>query len=259
MLLVAAACSAKSNGREVRVAAASDLAKAFEEVGKEFKARTGITPKFTFGSSGLLAKQIEQGAEYFLFAAANKRFAQHPVTAGRCDAASAKLYARGRVVVWTPSGIAAPAKLEDLTHERFKRIAIANPDHAPYGAAAKQALEKLGLWAQLEDRVVLGDNVQSTMLYARDRNAEAAIVALSLALVTDGGAFLPIDQSLHDPLDQQLVVCGSGEEAAAARKLAEFIGSREGREIMTRYGFLLPDEQMPNVTGRPAEAARGQN
>lgn len=242
--LVLAGCSGKSSGRTVRVAAASDLAKAFEEVGKEFLAKTGITPLFDFGSSGLLAKQIEQGAPYYLFAAANAEFAQKTVQVGRCDGASAKLYARGRVVVWTPSGVDPPKKLEDLAEARFAKIAIANPDHAPYGKAAKQALEKAGVWSKIEERVQLGSDVQTTMLYARRNEVQAAVVALSLAVVTDGGTSLKIDPSLHEALDQQMVVCGAGEEADAARQFAEFIGSREGREIMTRYGFLLPGENM---------------
>jgi len=241
-----ASCSkggGSDDGRKVRVAAASDLARAFEEIGKAFKARTGITPEFNFGSSGLLAKQIEQGAPYFLYAAANKDFVTQVLKSGRCDASTARFYARGRVVVWTRKGVEAPATLEDLTSDRFKRIAIANPDHAPYGVAARQALQKTGLWPKLEDRIVLGENVLATMLYARDGNADAAIVALALAVVTDGGEFLQIPPSLHDPLDQQLVVCGTGPEADAARKLAEFIGSKDGREIMTRYGFILDDDQ----------------
>jgi len=239
-----AGCSSKSAPRKVRIAAAADLAKAFDELGKEFEAKTHIAPEFNFGSSGLLAKQIEQGAPFFLFASANKGFADQVVKAGRCDGASAKMYARGRIVVWTPSGGPTPVKLEDLARPEFTRIAIANPEHAPYGRAAKQALEKAGVWSQIESRIVFGDNVQATMLYAKERNVEAAVVALSLAVVTDGGAFLKIDPALHDPLDQQLVVCGNGEEADAARQFAEFVGSREGREVMTRYGFLLPGEQL---------------
>jgi len=242
MALALLACSSKSGERTVRVAAASDLAKAFEEIGKEFEARTKIKPLIDFGSSGLLSKQIEQGAPYFLFAAANKSFTERVVEAGRCDGASAKLYARGRIVVWTPSGVAAPVKLADLADARFARIAIANPDHAPYGLAARQALEKAGVWSAIESRIKLGPDVQTTMLYARRNEVDAAIVALSLAVVTDGGSFLKIEADLHDPLDQQMVVCGNGEEADAARQLAEFIASREGREIMTRYGFLLPGE-----------------
>lgn len=244
LVVAAAGCSKQSSQRKVRIAAASDLAKAFDELGKEFTSRTGIVPEFNFGSSGLLAKQIEQGAPYYLFAAANKVYVDQVVAAGRCDATSAKMYARGRVVVWTPTGVPAPVKLEDLGEPRFKRIAIANPDHAPYGVAARQALEKLGLWSRVESRIVLAENVLATMLYARERNAEAAVVALSLAVVSDGGAYLPIDPALHDALDQQLVVCGNGEEADAARQFATFINSREGREVMTRYGFLLPDEKL---------------
>ena len=241
MLAVLAACSSKSSGgKKVRIAAASDLQKAFTELGKEFEARERITPEFTFGSSGLLSKQIEQGAPYFLFAAANQEFADAAIRSGRCDAASARLYARGRIVVWTPSGGPAPVQLADLAKPEFKRVAIANPEHAPYGRAAKQALEKIGVWGQIEPKVVLGDNISATMLYAKERNVEAAIVALSLAVVTDGGTSLPIDPGLYEPLDQKLVVCGTGEEAEAARKFAAYIDSREGRELMARYGFQRP-------------------
>ncbi len=244
LLAATAGCSSKNSNRKVRIAAASDLSRAFDELGKEFTSRTGITPEFNFGSSGLLAKQIEQGAPYFLFAAANRSFADQVVNAGRCDGRTAKLYARGRIVVWTPSTTLAPAKLTDLVDPRFRRIAIANPEHAPYGKAAKQALEKAGVWPQIESRIVLAENVQATMLYARKGDADVALVALSLAVVTDGGAFLPIDESMHDPLDQELVVCGTGDEAEAAHQFAEFVSSREGREVMTRYGFLLPDETL---------------
>lgn len=243
VLLVAVGCSKGSSENKVRVAAAADLGRAFVEIGKEFKARTGITAEFNFGSSGLLAKQIAQGAPYYLYAAANKDFVTQVLKSGRCDPSTARFYGRGRIVVWTKNGVQAPVRLEELADPRFKRIAIANPEHAPYGHAAKQALQKAGLWEQLENRIVLGENVQATMLYARDGNADAAIVALSLAVVSDGGSYLRIDPSLHDPLDQQLVVCGNGREADAARQLSEFIASREGREIMTRYGFVLPDEK----------------
>jgi len=235
-----AACSSKSGDRTVRIAAASDLQRAFTELGTEFKTRTGITPEFNFGSSGLLAKQIEQGAPYFLFASANKAFADKVVKAGRCDGATARLYAQGRIVVWTAPGKKAPTSLAELANPEFKRIGIANPDHAPYGVAAKQALEKAGVWTQIQDRIVLGENIQAAMLIAKNGDVDAAVVALSLAVVADGGASLKIDPALHAPLDQQLVVCGKGAEADDARKFADFVTSREGREVMSRYGFQLP-------------------
>jgi molybdate transport system substrate-binding protein len=240
VVLVGAACSGKSNERTVRVAAASDLSRAFAEVGKEFTSKTGIQPIFDFGSSGLLAKQIAQGAPFALFAAANREYVDQAVASGHCDGKSITPYARGRVVVWTPNGVAAPAKLEDLTDARFEHVAIANPDHAPYGHAAKQALERAGLWSRLEGRIVIADSVQATMQYAQAHTVQASLVALSLAVVTDGGSFLPIEASLYDPLEQSLVVCGTGEQADAARQLVAFLASSAGREIMTRYGFTLP-------------------
>ncbi|MDQ3366605.1 MAG: molybdate ABC transporter substrate-binding protein [Myxococcota bacterium] len=243
LVLLLASCSSKSSGRVVRVAAAADLSRAFPELAKEFQSKTGIEVELTFGSSGLLSKQIAQGAPFTMFAAANKEFVTKVIEAGRCDAATARLYGRGRIVVWTARGASAPTKLEDLLEPRFRRIALANPEHAPYGVAGKQALEKLGIWAKLESRIVLAENVQATMLYARDGNADAAIVALSLAVVSDGGAYLPIDPNWHTPLDQQLVVCGKGREAEDAKQFADFVGSKEGREVMTRYGFVLPVDQ----------------
>jgi molybdate transport system substrate-binding protein len=243
LLALLVACSTKPHGKTVRIAAAADLARAFEQVGKAFQKKTGIAPQFDFGSSGLLAKQIEEGAPDFLFAAANKDYAEQVVKAGRCDATSERIYARGRIVVWCPTGTPAPAKLEDLVDPRFKKVAIANPEHAPYGRAAKQALEKAGVWDQIQNKLVLGENVQATMQYARSGAVDASVIALSLAMVSEGGSFMPIDLSQHDPLEQMMVVCGTGEEAEAAHKFLDFVTSPDGREVMGRYGFLPPDDK----------------
>jgi len=243
LALALVACSSHSAHKTVRIAAASDLANAFEEVAKVFEQKTGITPIYQFGSSGLLSKQIASGAPFFLFAAANKSYADDVVASGRCDGKSMREYARGRIVVWSPTGVVAPTQLADLADARFERIAIANPEHAPYGKAAKQALEKAGLWDKIEPKVILGDSVQATMQYAQKRSVQASIVALSLAEVTDGGNTLKVDPSLYDPLEQEMVVCGNGEEADSARRFADFIMSPDGREVMTRFGFSLPNEQ----------------
>jgi molybdate transport system substrate-binding protein len=240
-LLLVGGCGGKKSGRKVRIAAASDLQAAFLEVGKEFTAKTKIAPEFQFSSSGLLAKQIEQGAPYFLFASANKEFTEQVAKSGRCDAQTKQLYARGRIVVWTAPHEPAPKTLDDLARPEFAKIAIANPEHAPYGLAARQALQKAGVWDRVAPRMVLGENVSATMLFAKNGDVDAAIVALSLAVVTKGGSTLPVDPALHEPLDQQLIVCGTGSESDDARQFAAFLASREGREIMTRYGFTLPE------------------
>lgn len=239
ILAVGLAGCGKSGDRTLRVAAASDLRAAFEDIGKAFEAKTQIKPQFDFAASGLLAKQIEQGAPYSLYAAANKDFVDQVVKAGVCDGGTAQLYARGHLVLWTAdAGIKSIAELAD---PRFKKISIANPDHAPYGKAAKQALEKAGLWAQLEGKIVLAENVQAAMQYAKRRDTDAALTALSLA-IESGGKYVEIDPATYAPLDQTLVVCGQGEMTGAAKQLADFILSAEGHSIMRRYGFLLPGE-----------------
>lgn len=241
-LLVAVAvfaCSPKPTGRTVRVAAAADLTRAFEELGKAFEAKTRIRPLFTFDSSGSLAQRIDQGAPFFLFASASKQFVDEVVAHGGCDASSVQSYARGHIVVWVADGIEAPKSLGELAEPRFKRVAIANPETAPYGKAAKQALQRAGVWDKLAGRVKYGENIQATMQFAKTGAVDAAIVARSLAVATDGGASLAIDEALHEPIDQQLVLCGSGQEAEAARQLAGYIASPEGHEVMTRYGFVV--------------------
>jgi molybdate transport system substrate-binding protein len=219
----------------IRVAAASDLAKAFAEVGGAYEKKTGNKIMFDFGSSGLLAKQIEQGAPFQLYAAANKAFAEQVVKAGKCDASTLALYSRGRVVLWSKNG--APAKLEDLADPKYARIGIANPDHAPYGKAAKQAMEKAGIYDKVKDRLVLAENVQAAMTYAKEGSVDVSFAALSLAIANDVKGYLAIEPDLHEPLEQTLVVCGKGAETEAAKQLATFIVGDEGRAIMERFGF----------------------
>jgi molybdate transport system substrate-binding protein len=230
---------------KITVAAAADLTNAFGDLAKAFTAKTGIAVETQFGASGALAKQIEQGLPVQLFAAANRNFVDQVVKAGKCDGATARSYARGRVVVWTPSKIAPPKTLDDLADARFTKIAIANPETAPYGKAAKAALEKSGVWPKIESRIVLGENVQATLTYAVKGNVDAALVALSLAVATEGGTYLPVDPELHAPLDQALVVCGSGPAADDAKQLADFIMSPEGHGLMNHYGFLQAGEALP--------------
>jgi molybdate transport system substrate-binding protein len=234
-------------GEPLRVAAAADLAFAFKDVGLEFEKTTGKHVDFTFGSTGLLAKQIKEGAPYDIFAAANVSFVDEVVASGACITGTQQLYAKGRIVLWSAREDALPKSLDELRDPKYAKIAIANPEHAPYGRAARQAMTKTGVWATAEPRAVYGENVQQTMMFAQSGNADVAVIALSLAIVSKG-YYLTIDQELHDPLDQALVVCKGGAKglkANEARSFVEFVGSDAGRAIMKRYGFLLPGESLP--------------
>lgn len=229
----------------IRVAAASDLALAFEELGELFEQETGQAVTFSFGSTGLLAKQIREGAPFDVFAAANVSFVEQLVASGACDGSTQAPYARGRIAVWTKrGGVTPPKTLEELGDSRFRRVAIANPEHAPYGLAAKQALERVGLWRSLEPRLVMGENVRQTLQFAETGNVEAAIVALALVVHDRDDPWLLIDEELHQPIDQALVVCTRGARRAGGEAFARFVNSERGRALMRRYGFLLPGEKL---------------
>lgn len=234
-------------GEPLRVAAAADLALAFTEVGKAFEASSGKKVEFSFGSTGLLAKQISEGAPYDVLAAANVSYVDDVVRSGACLDETRALYARGRIVLWSSDRSKLPTGIEGLTDPRLVKIAIANPEHAPYGLAAKQALTKAGVWASVEPRAVYGENVQQTLMFAQSGNADVAVVALSLAVTLPGG-YVAIDPALHEPLDQTIVVCkggSSGGKPNEARAFVSYVGSEPGRAIMRKYGFLLPGEALP--------------
>jgi len=249
-LLLTAACDKPGGGsgtrtpdRPIRVAAAADLGFAFKDLGAAYEKKTGQKVDFSFGSTGLLAKQIAEGAPFDVFAAANVSFVDEAIKSGQCLADTKERYAQGRIVVWTKDKTDKPPTLADLGQGRFAKIGVANPEHAPYGRAAREALMATGQWDAVKPKAVYGENVQQTLVYAQTGNADASIVALSLATVS-GGSYSPIDPALHAPLDQALVVCKGGGHADRARGFVAFVGSPEGRAIMSRYGFLLPGESV---------------
>jgi molybdate transport system substrate-binding protein len=256
------ACSKPDGARShepLRIAAAADLALAFKDIGEAFQRATGQAVELSFGSTGLLARQIAQGAPYDVFAAANVSFVDDVVRAEACSGDTKRLYAQGRLVMWAADKAHLPASVADLRSGRFVKIALANPEHAPYGLAAQQAMTRAGVWAEVKPRAVYGENVQQAMMFAQSGNAEVAIVALSLALHA-GGAYVPIDAALHEPLDQALVVCNGGgarKKAREARAFVDFVTSEAGRAIMRKYGFLLPGEALPALASPaiPAPAA----
>jgi molybdate transport system substrate-binding protein len=250
ILLVTGCHKEAPSPQPLRIAAAADLAFAFKDIGEAFEKKTGRKVTFSFGSTGLLAKQITEGAPFDIFAAANESFVDDVVKSGACLGDSKELYATGRVVMWTKKGAEhKPAALSDLSRAEFAKIAIANPDHAPYGRAAKQAMQKAGVWDAVSSRVVYGENVQQTLQFAQTGNAEVSIVALSLATVSDGD-YVVIDPAMHDRLDQAMVVCKGAPGTrltAVGRDFERFVSSEEGRGVMRRYGFLLPGESPPQA------------
>lgn len=227
--------------RPLRVAAAADLKFAFEDMGKAFEAKTQQRVSFSFGSTGLLAKQLAEGAPFDVFAAANESFVDEVVKSGQCAADTKVPYAEGRIVVWGKDPSVKPPSIAELGEARVVKLGIANPEHAPYGRAAEQAMRKAGVWEPTKKKLVYAENVQQALTYTQTGNTEFSVVALSLAVVS-GGAFTPVDSSLHEPLRQAMVVCKGGNGNTRGKSFAAFVGSPEGRDIMKRYGFLLPGE-----------------
>lgn len=239
-----ASSSTGGTGRGITVAAASDLRFAFEEVGARFTEETGVEVTFSFGSSGQLREQIINGAPFDLFASADTDFVDAVIDAGRGDPDTKADYGIGRIALWSPSGIELPSTVEDLAGPRYRRIAIANPTHAPYGAAAEQALASAGVLGEVRDRLVLGENISDTLRIAQSGNADVAVVALSLVIAADD-RYVLVDDALHEPLRQALVVTATGQRGDDARELSAFLAGPTGREIMVRYGFALPGDALP--------------
>jgi len=227
---------------EITVAAAADLQFAFTDIAEQYELLTGRKVTLVFGSTGQLVQQIENGAPFDLVAAANISYVNQLVDHGLAVPESAALYARGRIVlaVNTKSGIEA-VKLEDLLSDDIHHIAIANPEHAPYGLAARQALESRGLWEQIKPKLVYGENVRQALQFIQTGDAEVGIISLSVANVPEI-TWTFIDESLHSPLDQALAILTACKNPDVAGDFIKFINGENGRPIMRQYGFLLPDE-----------------
>ncbi len=245
-LLLISGCGSRvdnnSDKNVLYIAAASDLAGAFEEVGRSFEQATGIRTVFNFGSTGMLTKQIENGAPLDIFAAANIQFIDQLERKGLIIPDTKALYARGRITIWMRGGsLLQIERLEELARVEIERVAIANPDHAPYGLAAREAMEAAGVWEAVKPKCVFGENVRQTLQYAESGNVDVAIVALSLSLQSNGRWIL-IPEELHRPLDQALAILKSTTRERQARRFIEFLNGPQGRPIMRKYGFVLPGE-----------------
>ncbi|MEP6742897.1 MAG: molybdate ABC transporter substrate-binding protein [bacterium] len=228
---------------ELLVAAAANLTDAFAEIGPRFTSKTGIRVVFSFGATAELAKQIENGAPFDVFAAADTEHVDSLDRAGLLTPGTRSLYARGRLVMWLPAGSTLKAgKIEDITAKQFDRIAIAKPDVAPYGQAAVESLQRLGIWNEIESRVIYAQNVSQAKQYAATGNAEVAFIPLAL-VKTGEGNYVEVNENLHRPIDQALGVIQSSTKQEAARQFVQFVLSREGQELLLSKGYSKPGSQ----------------
>lgn len=239
---ILAACTGSSDlGREgksvLTVSAASNLIPAFEEIGERFELETDIEIEFNFGGSGQLTEQIIQGAPVDVFASADVAYIDVLLDEDLIVKSSVTDFARGRIVLWTADGTNLELQeLQDLRQPSVETLALANPAYAPFGIAAKEALESVGLWERVEDQIVFGDNVSQTLHMAEIGSADAAIVALSLVLDSEGDWTL-IPERRHEPIRQVIAVVRGTQNEEAARFFVAYLMSATGQEILENFGY----------------------
>lgn len=231
------------------ITAAADLQFALPEVAEAFTQRTGLMVKLTFGSSGNAHRQIMQGAPFEMFLSADEGYVMDLLSHGKVRDEGA-LYAIGRVGIMVAHGspLKADGSLKDLAAAledgRLKKFAIANPDHAPYGRAARSALVRAGLWDKLQPKLVLGENISQAAQFVTSGSCEAGVVALSLAKspkVAALGSFDLIPAQWHEPLRQRMALLNNSGPVTKA--FYDFMQTPPAREILRRYGFVLPGEE----------------
>ncbi len=225
------------------VAAAADLQFALPELAARFELAGGQRLRLVFGASGVLFSQLQQGAAFGLFLSADESFVFQLAAAGK-TLDRGRLYALGRIGLFVPqaSPLLPDGELKDLAAAlqdgRLKKFAIAHPEHAPYGARAKEALTHAGLWAAIEPRLVLGENVAQAAHFATSGSTQGGIVAHSLALapaLAARGRFALIQAAWHRPLRQRMVLMKNA--SPGARQFYDFLGTAAAREILARHGF----------------------
>jgi len=231
--------------QEITVAAASDLQFAFQEVAARFQHNSGISVKLIFGSSGNFFTQIQNGAPFDLFFSADSEYPQKLEAAGLAEPGTIYEYAVGKIVLWTPkdSALDLSRGLTVLLDAGVKKIAIANPEHAPYGRAAVSALQHEKICEKVRDKFVLGENISQTASFVASGSAEIGIVALSLAMapsMKERGKYVEIPSEDYPPIRQAAVILKLSKQKAVARQFLDYVKSPAVIELLKTYGFSLP-------------------
>jgi molybdate transport system substrate-binding protein len=230
---------------EVRVAAAADLQFAMADLMERYRGQTGNAISVTYGSSGNFFTQILNGAPFDLFFSADSDYPRQLVIAGLADPATFYKYALGRMVLWVPVGSKIDVtnqKWQALLDSSVQKIAIANPEHAPYGRAAVAAMQKAGVYEKAKGKLVLGENISQAAQFVQSGNAQIGVIALSLAVspaMNDGKRWeIPIET--YPAIEQGAIVLANARNKEAARMFLEFVKSESGKETLGKYGFAVP-------------------
>ena len=225
---------------EIVVAAAANLTDAFRKVAARFESETGIRVTLSFASTAQLTHQAENGAPFDVIAAADREHIDELEKKNLLTPGSRAVYARGVLALWIPpASVARVGRIEDLTGDQVKVVAVANPELAPYGAAAVAALKKAGIWDRVQPKVVYAENINMARQYGASGNADAVLTAYALVL-REKGLVTPVDASLYPPIDQALGVLAGSRKQAEATRFCEFILRGDGRKILAGYGYREP-------------------
>jgi len=240
--LVLATCA---SAQELKIAAASDLNPALEKVAAAFKKQSGVQLKVSYGASGNLFAEIRNGAPFDVFLSADRSYAESLSEFGKTDK-GATTYALGTLVVWVPNRLAlAPSRdnLNVLNSDRIHKIAIASPEHNPYGRAAVATLVHYQLNDKLKPKLVTAESALQAAQFAESGNADAALIPISLALTDSmkkGGRFAVVSRDAYPPLYQAGVVLRSSQDKQDAHRFLEFLTSSAGQKILQEYGYEAP-------------------
>jgi len=238
-------CAPKLRAQSLRIATASDLQFALTDLASQYEKQSGAELSITFGSSGNFFAQIQNGAPFDLFFSADISYPQKLIEAGLAEPDSRYTYAFGRIVLWLPSDSPLnPAQMQwnALLDSRIQKIAIANPEHAPYGRAAVAALQKAGFYEQVKSKLVYGENISQAAQFVQSGSAQAGILALSLtfAPAMKSGKTWEIPRDSYPPLEQAVVLLKSSPNKPAARAFLAFLQTEPARATLAHYGFTLP-------------------
>jgi len=244
----------RAQGKEIRIAAAADLKFAMGEFAETFEKQSRTKVNVTYGSSGNFFSQMQNGAPFDLFFSADIEYPKKLEAAGLAEPGTLYEYAVGRIVIWTP----ADAKVDVTKHgwqtlldASVKKIAIANPEHAPYGRAAVAALQKAGIYESVKSKLVYGENISQAAQFVQSGNAQAGIVAMSLAVspAMQDGKHWEIPEEMYPAIEQGAIVLKDAKNKEAARAFLEFVKSAAGRAILAKYGFAFPEKMRKEEKG----------